>query len=156
MQMARKCEYLSFVICKSNSNDYVLLPQTSHIVTLVGLSTWFLKWLENVLDKHTVYMTETKRQIFPLLILSIHYLTYANSEKLVTFPRLSQQKDYCSENLLHHQCLYLSLNARMLLCLLPETFSKCESKVNVNVLYLFHDYACKRLVLKLENRHRQK
>lgn len=73
--MDRKCEYLSFVICKSNSNDYVLLPQTSHIVTLVGLSTWFLEWLENVLDKHTVYMTEKKRQIFPLLILSIHYLT---------------------------------------------------------------------------------
>lgn len=38
----------------ANSNDYVLLPQTSHIVTLVGLSTWFLEWLENVLDKHTV------------------------------------------------------------------------------------------------------
>lgn len=132
MQMARKCEYLSFVICKSNSNDCVLLPQTSHIVTLVGLSTWFLEWLENVLDKHAVCMTEKKRKIFPLLILSIHYLTYVNSEKLITFPRLSQQKDYCSENLLHHQCLYLSLNARILLYLLPETFF--ESKVNVNVL----------------------
>ena len=85
-----------------------------------------------MLDKHTVCMTEKKRQIFPLLILSIHCLTYVNSEKLITFPRLSQQKDYCSENLLLHQGLYLSLNAS--LCLLPETFSKCESKVNVNVL----------------------
>ena len=64
MQMDRKCEYLSFVICKSNWNDYVLLPQTSHIVTLVGLSTWFLEWLENVLDKHTVCMTEKKGKCF--------------------------------------------------------------------------------------------
>ena len=134
--MDRKCEYLSFVICKSNSNDYVLLPQTCHIVTLVGLSTWFLEWLENVLDKHTVFMTEKKRQIFPLLILSIHYLTYVNSEKLVTFPRLSQRKDYCSEKSPSPPTSIFELECynRILLCLLPETFSKCESKVNVKVL----------------------
>ena len=29
-----------------------------------------------------------ERQMFPLLILSVHYLTYVNSEKLITFPRL--------------------------------------------------------------------